>query len=535
MEGLELNGMMSTLLHESAEHLSNWLAQSLSQLDDEWWKSLVVPKLSCQQQQIVNRNDIDNLRALDLAALLRILDQNWYQISQLKKLSQQDRNYVKEMQSVRNRWAHLGAIGVDSDDAYRDLDTLQRFLLVIGAPEVLISNIKAHKSSIHSSNSTNHAEQREDVRASQPKGKNVATGPSRFDETIGEKSIVQLKSDLTKQGVVLRIDGHGDSARCTVFLDGKEQQFYVSQIEVVSEKEEDPTLSVEDVRNLLTCLQILHPSISTLYSLNAARIDFVPYQFRPALKIIRSDRPRLLIADGVGVGKTIEAGLVLRELQARRAVESVLIICPKPLVAERKWELEMKRFDEKFTHLDGPALRFCIDETDLEGEWPEQHTKAIIPYSLFDEKFLFGNKEGRSKRIGLLELDPPPRFDLIIVDEAHHVRNSTTFAHQAVRTFCENAEAVIFLTATPIQLGNKDLFTLLNLLRPDIVIDEETFRHMAEPNPHINRALTSIRSGVPGWEQEAAVELDNAAKTAWGNAILERNPRYQAIQRDLAE
>ena len=67
----------------------------------------------------------------------------------------------------------------------------------------------------------------------------------------------------------------------------------------------------------LTALQIKYPGLSTLYSLNAARVDFIPYQFRPVLRFIRSDRPRLLIADGVGVGKTIEAGLILRELQAR--------------------------------------------------------------------------------------------------------------------------------------------------------------------------------------------------------------------------
>ena len=53
--------------------------------------------------------------------------------------------------------------------------------------------------------------------------------------------------------------------------------------------------------------------------------------------MIQADRPRLLIADAVGVGMMIEAGLILKELQARRELKSVLVICPKPLVAERKW------------------------------------------------------------------------------------------------------------------------------------------------------------------------------------------------------
>ena len=154
----------------------------------------------------------------------------------------------------------------------------------------------------------------------------------------------------------------------------------------------------------------------------------------------------MLIADGVGVGKTIEAGLILRELQARRDIRSILIICPRPLVTERKWQIEMKRFEERFTHLDGGTLRYCINEMDLEGVWPEQYQRVIVPYSLFDEVLLYGSApDGKRKRKkGLLDLDPPPRFDLVIVDEAHHIRNQDTFSHKAVRFFCDHAEAVVF-------------------------------------------------------------------------------------------
>ena len=103
----------------------------------------------------------------------------------------------------------------------------------------------------------------------------------------------------------------------------------------------------------LTGLQILSPSTANLFSLRSGRVQFVPYQYRPVLKLIRADRPRLLIADEVGVGKTIEAGLIIKELRARMDITSVLVICPKALVAERKWYAEMKRFDEHFTALDG--------------------------------------------------------------------------------------------------------------------------------------------------------------------------------------
>ena len=347
-----------------------------------------------------------------------------------------------------------------------------------------------------------------------------------------------LKSDSSVKGAVVEVLPGGDEDRVRVFTEGNIHTYYASQLKT-EERPEDTfqSLSRDQFHAYLTALQIRHPSLSKLYSLNAARVDFIPYQFRPVLRFIRSDRPRLLIADGVGVGKTIEAGLILRELQARRDINSVLIICPRPLVTERKWESEMKRFDERFTHLDGPTLRYCINEMDLEGVWPQQHQRTILPYSLFDEVLLHGSKRrGRGKsRKGLLDLDPPPRFDLVIVDEAHHIRNQITYSHQAVRFFSDHAEAAIFLTATPIQLGNHDLFVLLNTLRPDLILDHESFEHMAEPNPFINQAVDYVRTQEQDWTARTIEVLDQTTQTAWGRAILRDNPEFKRVQERLAE
>ena len=540
MDDKVIPGKFAEIFHVATSQLAPWLREVLSTIDSEtWWKTLVVPQLSYQQAQRVERENITQLERLDLAALLRILERNWYQISQKKKISARDKHYVKEMQTIRNRWAHNDMYGLDRDEIYRDIDNMLLFVSLIDVDEGTIADIKQFKNdfliqdkplkneSVVGNQSKEEIEQVDDVES--------VTTDEINDGQIIVGSVVELKSDPSRQGAVIELEGTSPDSRCKVFLDGKLQLFYISQVSLVVQTNEQQVVALSELHSLLTCLQIRHPSLSTLYSLNAARIDFVPYQFRPALKIIRSDQPRLLIADGVGVGKTIEAGLVLRELQARSNVESVLIICPKPLVAERKWELEMKRFDERFTHLNGNALRHCIEETDLEGEWPDQHKKTIIPFSLFDERLLEGYSTSRKKQMGLFELDPPPKFDLVIVDEAHHVRNAPTFAHQAVRFFCENAEAVLFLTATPVQMGSHDLYTLLNLLRPDLVIDEETFQHMAEPNPYINQALTEARSGGEDWNQLAATALDLAAATSWGSAMLRNNPVFKEMQQKLLQ
>ena len=348
--------------------------------------------------------------------------------------------------------------------------------------------------------------------------------------------IVLLKSNPSTRGAVVALVPSTPENRVNVFVDGEIKTFFVSQLQLEIPIEDDSSrFSSEEFHAYLTALQIQSPTVSTLYSLNSARIDFIPYQYRPVLKFIKSDRPRLLIADSVGVGKTIEAGLILRELQAREEIRSVLIICPRPLVAEAKWQREMKKFDEDFMHLDGKTLRYCIEETHLDGVWPEQYKKAILPYSLLDKTRLYGPDGNRKRRTGkgLADLDPPPQFDLVIVDEAHHIRNQGTANHEAVRFFCENAEAAVFLTATPIQLGNHDLFVLLNVLRPDLVLDYESFEHMSEPNPFINQAVDAARARQIDWEQHAKENLDQAAATAWGQAIFKKNPEFNRIRRQF--
>ncbi len=520
-------GKMSALLAAATRELARFLAAALPPLDQSWWDHLVLPNLSYSQRERIGKQA--DLLQLDLAALLRVLDKNWYVLSSRRNFSQQDHHYAKEMQTIRNRWAHLGATGFDEDDAYRDADTLQRFLVFVGASVSLVDAAKTLKQKL--------LRKGDEVTPKTETPPPVATPEAQQPRTgIQTGSLVFLASDPSRTGAVLSVEGSTPSSRCMVFMDNRPQPFYLSQLQLVPLEEKPKFIWLNELHALLTALQIRHPSLSTLYSLNAARIDFVPYQFRPALKIIQSDQPRILVADSVGVGKTIEAGLIMRELQARSNVETVLVVCPKPLVAERKWELEMRRFDERFDSLDGNTLRYCIRETDLEEKWPDKYAKCIVPYSLLQDETVLHGKTGRGgKQLGLLQLDPPPKFDLVIVDEAHHVRNSNTLAHQAVRFFCEHAEAVVFLTATPVQLGNNDLFTLLNLLRPDLVIDQETFAHMAEPNPFINQALSAARAGGDGWQHEAREALAKAAATAWGQSILAQDPVFVEVVQALEE
>lgn len=347
--------------------------------------------------------------------------------------------------------------------------------------------------------------------------------------TIGD--IVYEISNPGRRGPVMSIAPVGDKLRYGVFADGEMRQYYDWQIAVVPPQQPDEWVDVGTFSSRLAAYQINHPTSESLYSLHSARIEFVPYQFRPVLKLIRSDVPRLLIADSVGVGKTIEAGLIIKELEARGSLDRVLVICPRPLVAERKWEMEMRRFDENFTPLDGDDLRMAIRETERDGEWPLRYGRSIIPYSILDRRTYIGK---RKDDFCLCNLDPPPMFDLVIIDEAHHIRNGSmeaerAFAYKCCKYFADHSNAVIMLTATPIQMNDNDLFTVLNVLRPDIIIDNATFCTIAEPNAYITEAVRQERAGKDGWEMKAVKALSGIEQTEWGKKVISRSPAYQNV------
>jgi len=130
--------------------------------------------------------------------------------------------------------------------------------------------------------------------------------------------VVALRSSPNTVLPVIEVIPGGAERRYRVFQNNTRAIYYESQLQAAPASDEVPAaLTVPELHAHLTALQILSPSTGNLFSLRSGRVQFVPYQYRPVLKLIRADRPRLLIADEVGVGKTIEAGLIIRELRAR--------------------------------------------------------------------------------------------------------------------------------------------------------------------------------------------------------------------------
>ncbi len=510
----QMNIKINELLNMTAKCLEKWLSIRLPRICEDWWSECVLSQLSDNQIEIVGQYNRTKLEDFDLSALLRIAKKNWYEIAKFEQMDYRGRWYIKDMIGVRNSWAHMSISGMKKEFILKDLMTLFSFFESFDENKIICKNIKELIQAVENDS---------DLEAI----KTFSLSIEKVEEQELEIKVnnqVKIKSNNTI-GFVTARKTIGETTLYTVFVDGVQKQFYEDQLEPFNHETLKKDATIEEVFCSLTACQISKPSSDNLYSLNSAKIDFVPYQYRPVLKLIKADTPRLLIADSVGVGKTIEAGLILKEMQARTPLDSVLIICPKPLVSEKKWENEMRiKFEEDFTPVTGDMLREIIRNADRDGEWPSKSKRLIIPYSLLTEDLLEGTK-GRNGICGLKNLDPSPIFDMIIVDEAHHIRNRNTQAYKAVEFLCEHSTAAVFLTATPIQLSDSDLFTLLNLLCPDMVIDQHSFRAMSEPNPYINEAIKFLRQNNV---YAALGSLQSVVSTSWGRNVVAYHPKYKS-------
>lgn len=237
---------------------------------------------------------------------------------------------------------------------------------------------------------------------------------------------------------------------------------------------------IQAFRCALAVERITHENRSTVYTFKSQRILFEPYQYKPLLKILDSPDRRLLIADEVGLGKTIESGLILTELEARKPLERILIVCPSRL--RDKWREELNRkFEQEFDIFDKRSFEEYLSRVQQNPR--RGRMRAIISMQSLRSVEL---RDMLRAELGLV--------DLVIFDEAHHCRNPGTQTSDLLRDLCEVGDCVLLLTATPIHLSSRDLFTLLQALRPVEFRDAEVFDRDLKRHASVHDAGRLIRS-----------------------------------------
>lgn len=268
-------------------------------------------------------------------------------------------------------------------------------------------------------------------------------------------------------------------------------------------------------RRHATAVKLKMQLTDTLYSYGSSRTQLYPYQFVPLLKFIASPYRRILIADEVGLGKTIEAGYILQEEIARGRMARVLIVCPASL--RLKWHDELfNRFNHHFEILDAAGARRKIPLGEGERRAAKPLRAIVSLQSIRNEKL-----------IESITSSPSP-LDLLVVDEAHHCRNSATLQSKAVSALVEQADSVVFLSATPIQTSELNLFALLNMLVPEEFPSEEGFRQRLRLNQPIVDAETLLRQQGQDRIIQARERLQSLNAASDG-AMITENPMFGAL------
>ena len=183
-------------------------------------------------------------------------------------------------------------------------------------------------------------------------------------------------------------------------------------------------------------------------------IDKHWYQIETARKVLRQLGGRALLADEVGLGKTIEAGLILSEYLARGMIQSILVLTPASLVSQ--WQQEL-------------AEKFNVDCLTTDDKQIQQNPLEF--WTSFDRIIASLNTAKSPKHYPHVT---KRNWDLVIVDEAHHLKNRSTLNWKLVNAL--NKRFILMLTATPVQNSLVELFNLLTLLKPGLLKTEAAFK-----------------------------------------------------------
>ena len=191
----------------------------------------------------------------------------------------------------------------------------------------------------------------------------------------------------------------------------------------------------------LLCLPTLHG------------VDAHWYQVETVRKVLKQYRGRVLLADEVGLGKTIEAGMVLKEYLLRGMAERVLILCPASLVGQWRDEMAAKFGIDCATSHD-PLLR-----ADPAIFWDQPRVIASIAVA---------RRKDQAEMLASLD------YDVVVVDEAHHLRDQASASYRLVNSL--RKRFLLLLSATPVQNSLLELYNLLTLLQPGIFKTQKEFR-----------------------------------------------------------
>ncbi|WJG08961.1 RNA polymerase-associated protein RapA [Aliiglaciecola sp. LCG003] len=252
-----------------------------------------------------------------------------------------------------------------------------------------------------------------------------------------------------------------------------------------------------DIRQQCISQQFQHAT-SDLLGFLGARVDIIPHQLHIAAEVGRRHAPRVLLADEVGLGKTIEAALIIHQQLLTNRAQRVLIVVPNSLV--HQWLVEMlRRVNLAFSIFDEERCQSMSEESGNPFE-----SEQLILCSL---DFLTHNS-----RYFQQACEAP--WDLMVVDEAHHLKWSKgqpSQEYQVIEQLAQVTKGVLLLTATPDQLGHESHFARLKLLDPARFHDYQAFVEEEQTYSQLAQAIEPLLNGNQAISASARQDIANFA------------------------
>ncbi len=216
--------------------------------------------------------------------------------------------------------------------------------------------------------------------------------------------------------------------------------------------------------------------------LQGPRVDLIGHQLYIANEVGNRFAPRVLLADEVGLGKTIEAGLIIHQQLLNHRAQRVLIVVPQPLI--HQWFIEMiRRFNLHFSIFDEARIEALTNIDDLDFEHDIDPEDIEIENPFLSEQLILCSSEFLS-HCNMQEIIAG-EWDLLVIDEAHHLEwhpDKPSDAYTRVEMIANQTPGLLLLSATPEQLGQESHFARLRLLDPSRFYSLEAF--IAEQNAY---------------------------------------------------
>jgi len=245
------------------------------------------------------------------------------------------------------------------------------------------------------------------------------------------------------------------------------------------------------------------PTDENLYIGHKGAMDSVPFQLDPAIQALKQPRQRILIADAVGLGKTIEAGILLSELIRRGKGKRILVIAVKSMLTQFQKEL-WSRFTIPLTRLDSIGIQR------IRSRIPTNHN----PFYYFDKSII---------SIDTLKQDIEYRtyienayWDIIVIDEAHNVAergNSSSLRAKLAKLLARRSDTLIMLSATPHDGKARSFASLMNILDPTAIANQDDYGPEDIKGLYIRRFKKDIQSQVESAFKERKIRVAHCDAT----------------------